>query len=203
MSPEVLGELDQVAAPVLDSGVAHRAGRLGQGLECVPEGRDPGVLGVDVVDPKHRGGDTVFSEGRLPCLSGLNEGAVPHRFEEEFRAVRRERRDDGEPSGFTHLHVVFHLKAKHIRVKVMRLRLVVHHDVGEHDLDRHAVLPRCAATHASVDASGMERVTVVARRVGGLAVCVRPARLVAVKPSGIGLEQLVDHGADHVDRRTR
>ena len=137
------GDLDEVAAGVVEDGRRHRAHRGRRLRERHAQAAQPLVLGVDVVDGEARVRNAVRDERLLEGACG----GVAIGLKEELDAVRLARRDDGKSSRISERDLGLLHEAKDIGVEAQRLLLVVDQDAG--DVDSHESLSLERGRHRS------------------------------------------------------
>src|SRR6516225_8154373 len=130
-----LGELNEVAAGVLQ----HRNGRAGhvggRRREFGAAGLDPLVVALDVVGEKHGGGLVLLKQ----CLLIRFARRVVVQCQLQLSAVRFLGRRHGQPPVWTLTEIGFLGKAQYLRIKAQGLILIVHVQAGQFDL--HFVSP--------------------------------------------------------------
>src|SRR5579863_8840420 len=130
-----LGELNEVAAGVLQ----HRNGRAGhiggRHGELGAVGLDPLVVALDVVGEEHCGGLALLKNRLLIRLGG----GVRVQRQLQLRALRLLGRRHGQPAVGALAEIGFLGKAQYLRIEAQGLRLVVHVHAGHFDF--HFVSP--------------------------------------------------------------
>ena len=126
------GDLDEVAAGVVEDGGRHRTHRRRRLRELDAEGAEPLELGLDVVHGERRERDAVRDERLLERL----RGGMAVGLEQQLDAVGCVGRDDGQPARSADGDIGLLHEAEHIGVEGERLRLVVDEDAGDVDLHR-------------------------------------------------------------------
>src|SRR3954447_13845711 len=129
------GDLNQVAARVVENSSVNRThlqGRLG---EVHAESCQSGVFCAHTVDGKLLERDAVLDQ----CLFERLNGWMLARLQEELGPVGLVGGDDREPGELTQRNVLALDEAKLVDIEVERLRLVLDEDAG--DVDAHVQLP--------------------------------------------------------------
>src|SRR5215471_20581037 len=133
-----LGELNEVAAGV----VQHRNGRAGhlggRHRELGAAGLDPLVVALDVVSEEHGGGLALLKQ-RL--LIRFGSGAFVQR-ELELSAVRFLRRGHGQPAKWSLTEIGLLGKAQYLSIEAQGLVLIVHVYAGQFDFHLDSPLSR-------------------------------------------------------------
>ncbi|SPO54825.1 protein of unknown function [Pseudomonas sp. JV551A1] len=130
-----LGDLDQVAAGVIEHCYGdgpHVGGRLGELHACRAQ---PGIFGLDVTHAERGGGDAVLLE-RGFVFPG---GRVRIGFEQQLDAVGVVGRGQGQPAVAAHGDIVLGLETEYVMVESQGFGLVVDEDAGDYDLHEHAL----------------------------------------------------------------